>query len=109
MDASAPGASVAVPKQKLGAVLRNGLRIKLGATEPVTYALTVQIAGSTRLFGKRSGSQGPGQAGLTIRPLGAAKKLLRKRCTATLVIELLDVDAAGNPSPVVTRRVKLKR
>ena len=109
MDATAPGGSVAVPKQKLGTVLRKGLRIKLGATETVTYALTVEIAGSTRLFAKRSGSQAAGQAGLTIRPLAGAKKLLRKRRSATLVIKLIDVDAAGNPSSVVTRRVKLKR
>ena len=109
VDATAPGGSVAVPKQKLGTVLRKGLRIKLGATETVTYALTVEIAGSTRLFAKRSGSQAAGQAGLTIRPLAGAKKLLRKRRSATLIIKLIDVDAAGNPSSVVTRRVKLKR
>ena len=106
VDATAPGASLAIPKQRLGKVLRSGLRLRVGSTEQVSYQVTC-VAGST-LFGSRSG-ENRGQKAIVVRASRPARKKLRKKRTALVRCTLHETDTADNASRPVTRKVKLKR
>ena len=107
VDATAPGPSLAIPKQKLGKVLKGGLKGRVGSTEHVTFTLICRV-GAT-LFGKRSGQLDGGQKSFTMRATKAAKKKLRKKRSALLSCKLTETDTAGNAARPVTRRVKLKK
>ena len=115
IDRTAPVVRGAAAKQKLGAVLRSGLKCSLTANEAGRARLVLALSRALQRKLKLAGTIGsatltlkPGANPCTIRLVAKAKRKLRKVKKLTFVLTITATDAAGNAAPT-TISITLKK
>ena len=119
-DTLAPSVSVSVSKQKLGKALSKGLVVSLTGSEGGTAsgklllakgaAKKLKLAAVAVTVGSGKASlAGAGKGKVVLRFSNKAKKRLKRANKVSLSIQLVLVDAAGNRSKTVTKKITLKR
>ena len=107
VDATAPKASLALPKQRLGTAVARGLRLTLKTNEAGRFTLTLvykgKTIGTTTVSAKRAGT-----TTRVLRLNAKGKKALRAARSASLTARLTGKDSLGNTSRS-SKRFTLKR
>ena len=121
-DRAAPRVRSRIAPQRLGAVLRRGLRIRLRCSEPCTATVRLALGrAAARALGLRPRRGGPLAAGRRTAPATRAGAFtvavpLRPRVRAAarragrldLRVTAVVADASGNRAPAVRRTVRLR-
>ncbi|HEX7168119.1 MAG TPA: hypothetical protein VF230_14165, partial [Acidimicrobiales bacterium] len=105
-DVAAPQLSLAIPQQRLASVLRRGLKVRIGCSEPcrlqarlnATAALTRRLKlPRAKLLGATTARLGtPGTRQINVKLTAQARRALRQVRTASLKLTVVATDAAGN-------------
>src|SRR5205823_2093877 len=97
VDTTAPKAKIGVSKQKLGAVLKRGLKVRVSSSEGAIFTLTL-LKGKKKV-GENIGSFGAAGSKLVlVRLKPSARKAFKRVRSLTLTVALVERDTLGNAS-----------
>jgi len=103
VDATAPKASLTVPKQRLGTAIARGVRFVLKSDEAGKFTLTLLYKG--KAVGTKTVSA---KGAVTVKLTAKGKKALKKARKAAFTARLTAKDALGNAA-TSSKRFSLKR
>jgi hypothetical protein len=121
-DHTAPTVTLALPKQKLPAALKKGLKGSTSSSEAGRVTLTASLGATQARKLKLSKTRKPvvvakgtvtfsasGKKSVTLRFNAKAARALRKLGKVSLTVQATGKDAAGNVSHAVKRKLTLRR
>ena len=106
-DRSAPAVRVTIARQRLSRVLRRGLAVTVGCSEPCKLEIDL-LRGRARLAHASARLTTAGARTVVVKLGPRARRALRRMRTAKLTLKVRGRDAAGN-ARTATRSLTLKR